>query len=145
MAAEPQRARIIDTDGLLSELRPDRLGSALVAGAVNAVITITAAIAYALMIWSGSLSQFAAAGIGITLFTSAIAVFIALTSSIRNTNALPQDAPTAILALIAAAIAQDLAGAPPEQVFMTVAAAIAVCTILIGAFFICWVVCASPR
>lgn len=120
---------------LLSEWRSGRAISGVIAGGVNAFLDVNVSVAFAMMIWAGSLASFAAAGVGMTLFCGAMMAFIALSSSIRGTNALPQDTPTAILALVAAAIAQELAGAPPAQLFATVAAAIALSTVLIGVFF----------
>ncbi len=62
-------ARSID---LLSEWRSGRVFSGVVAGAVNAVLTVNMAVAFTMMIWGGSLAPFAAA---IALSTVLIGVF----------------------------------------------------------------------
>lgn len=61
---------------------------------------------------------------------------VALTGSNPGTVMIPQDAPVAILAMIAAAIAGNLAAsAPPDALFFTVVAVIALTSLLTGLCF----------
>ncbi|MDA1142670.1 MAG: SulP family inorganic anion transporter [Planctomycetota bacterium] len=113
----------------------NRAVPAVVAGVINAVLTVIVAIAFASMLWSGELAQFASSGIGVVMFTGVVVVVLSFTSSIPCTSGVPQDTPTVIMALMAASIAKEMTGATPEQLFMTVAAGIALSTLLVGVFF----------
>jgi len=112
--------------------------SGLLAGFVVAGLTITLTLSLGSLIFSGHLAAYLPAGLQIALF-SAVAVGIvgALTGSLPGTIVVPQSAPAAILALIAASITFNLgADAPPQQAFLTVLAAIGMTTLLTGVFFL---------
>lgn len=120
------------------DLQPERLINGLVAGFVVGVIEVIAAISFAALIYRGSLAGFAARGIGFALIGATITgVTIALFSTLGGTVAGNQDAPSAILAVIAAAIVGSMPmGATSQETFITVAVAIALITALTGAFFL---------
>jgi SulP family sulfate permease len=109
---------------------------ALSAGLVNGILIVIFQSAYAALIFSGELSDHVAQGIGIMLFGAFImGVVMALSSSFPGTTTAPQDAPAAIFALTAAAIAGSMA-ANGENIFITVVAAIALTTIFTGGLFL---------
>jgi SulP family sulfate permease len=117
-----------------NNLRP--LLPTLSAGLVNGILIVIFQSAYAALIFSGKLSGHVAQGIGIMLFGAFImGVVMALSSSFPGTTAAPQDAPAAIFALIAAAIAGGMA-ASAGNTFITVVAAIALTTIFTGGLFL---------
>jgi len=79
---------------------------ALSAGAVNGILIVIFQSAYAALIFSGDLSSYVARGIGLMLFGAFVmGTVVALISSFPGTTTAPQDAPSAIFAVIAAAIA----------------------------------------
>lgn len=117
---------------------PGSLFSGLLAGFVIAGLTITLTLSLGTLIFSGPLAAYLAAGMRIALF-SAVAVGIvgALTGSLPGTIVVPQSAPAAILALIAASITLNLGGeANPQHTFLTVVAALGMTTLLTGIFFL---------
>lgn len=107
------------------------------AGAVNGILTVMLQISFAAMIFSGPLSHLFPRGIGLTLFGGLVfGVAVALTSSVRGAVAVVQDAPCAILALAAAAVASGLpASAGESEVYFTIVAVISVSSILTGLAF----------
>jgi len=123
---------------LLQEFSPNRLLSSLVAGVVSGVLAVVVAISLAALIFSGNLSGYVSAGIGLALFTVVtMATMVAMFSSFRGAVASTQDGPAAILALVATAIAAEMpASASAQEIFLTVVAAIALTTLLTGAFFL---------
>ncbi len=122
---------------LRQAFRPEQLLPSLIAGLVAGILTIIVSISLAALIFAGDLSDYVANGIGLTLFGSlVIGVVTALTSSYAGTVAVSQDSPAAVLALIAAGIVGGApASASPQQVFMTVVAAILITSLLTGTFF----------
>ncbi|MGF1512351.1 MAG: SulP family inorganic anion transporter [Elainellaceae cyanobacterium] len=121
------------------ELHPSQLVPSLAAGAVTGIIGVIRAISYAAIIFSGTLSAHLHVGVGLAVFSSAvISVVVALTSSLPGIIATPLAAPTAVLAVLAAALAETLSeAAAPQEVVVTVVAAIALGTALTGV--ILWV------
>lgn len=119
-------------------LYPGTVFAGLLAGLVIAGLTITLTLSLGTLIFSGQLAVFLPAGMRIALF-SAVAVGIvgALTGSLPGTIVVPQSAPAAILALIAASITLHLGPvADPRHAFLTVIAAIGLTTLLTGLFFL---------
>lgn len=106
-------------------------------GLVNGILTVMLQISFAAMIFSGDLSPHFPGGVGLTLFGGLVlGVVLALTSSIRGVIGLAQDAPCAILALAAAAIASGLpASATEAEIFVTIVVVIASSSILTGIVF----------
>lgn len=123
---------------LIQEFHPKRLLPSLTAGLVSGILTVIVEISFAALIFSGDLSGYVSDGIGLTLFGAFVVGIVgAVTSSFPGTVILPQDSPVAILALMAAIIANSMpATAMPEDAFLTVVAAITITSLLTGAFFL---------
>lgn len=116
-------------------LRPDRLIPIVTTGLVVAVLEVVFAASMAALIFSGPLSDYVAAGLGLTLFGGiASGLAVALLGSLPGAVGGVQDAPAAILTVIAAAIVAAMPdGASGEAAFMTVAATMAITALLTGA------------
>ena len=109
----------------------------ITAGLVNGILIVIFQSAYAALIFSGPLSEFAARGMGVMLFGAfAMGSIIALTSAFQSTVTAPQDAPTAILAIVAGSIAGSGVGLAGESLFITVVAAIALTALVTGVSFL---------
>src|SRR5689334_23264014 len=109
------------------------LSLGLVLGAIGLPTTIS----FAILIYSGELTRFAGAGIGMILFGGfIIQLIIALTSSMPGVVGGPQDSPAAILSLMAVAIIAQMPAASAETKFITVTVTIIVTSILTGIFFL---------
>ncbi len=118
----------------LAELQPETLFSSFVAGSITGLIGVIRAISYAALIFSGSLAAHLNVGVGIAIFSSAaISIVVALMSSLPGMIATPLAAPTAVLAILAAQIAETLATADTPDRLMTVVAAIALGSLVTGA------------
>lgn len=110
----------------------------LSAGLVNGVLIVIFQSAYAALIFSGDLAAQLPRGMGIMLFGAfSMGAIVALTSSFHSTVTAPQDAPTAIMSLIATAIAASVGSAAGgEAAFITVTAAIALTAVCTGLFLL---------
>ncbi|MGH1363718.1 MAG: SLC26A/SulP transporter family protein [Calditrichia bacterium] len=104
------------------------------AGLVNGVLIVIFQSAYAALIFSGSLASHLDAGLGMMLFGACVmGLIVALTSSFEGTVTAPQDAPTAIMALVAASIASVMTyNAGSDEVFLTLIGAIAITSLITG-------------
>jgi SulP family sulfate permease len=123
---------------LIRELSPGRLLPSLAAGLVTAIIQITVATAFAVLVFSGDLSDYVPVGVGYMLFAAVIiATLMGLFSSFPGLVAGLQDSAVAILALVSAAIVQSMpASATPQETFATVVAAVALASLLTGVAFL---------
>lgn len=123
---------------LRSELSPVTLLSSLIAGLIVGIVAVTVAVAFATFIFSGELSNYLAAGIGIMFFaTIAVAGLTALTSALRGIVVGLQDSAIAILSIVAATIVRQMPpSAAPEEIFLTVVVAIAMSSLLTGMVFL---------
>lgn len=117
---------------------PSRLIPALSAGFVVGLLIIIIQLSLATLIFAGPLAGFAPTAAGLTLFGAFVmGLTVALFSGFPTAVCLPQDAPAAILAMVAAGIAASLAGdADPRAAFVTVGAAIVVSTLASGVLFL---------
>lgn len=111
---------------------------ALSAGMVNGILIIIFQSAYAALIFSGPLSEHIVQGIGLMLFgAAAMGMIVALSSSFRGTTTAPQDAPSAIMAVVAAALVAALpATSSNEDAFLTVVSALAITSLVTGGFLL---------
>ena len=118
----------------LQDCCPGQLLPVISAGIVLGILNLTLAISFGALIFSGELADSLCLGIGLLLFSACIlGLVVALFSSFRGMIAVPQDAPAAILALIAATLAGTLAGlSNPEATFMTIVACMAVTALVTG-------------
>lgn len=106
-------------------------------GLVDGVIVLPLVISFAILIFSGELSNFATTGIGWVLFGGLIMqVVIGLTSSTPGVIGGPQDSPSAILGLAATLIVASMKDAPAEAKFITVVTTIILTSIISGLFFV---------
>lgn len=117
---------------------PSRFIPALSSGFVVGLLIIVVQLSLASLIFSGTLSPVAPSAAGLTLFGGCLmCLVVALGSSLPSSIALPEDAPAAILAMVAAGIAASLAGTgEPREIFVTVGAAMALSTLASGALFL---------
>ncbi len=123
---------------LLREVQLERLLPSLTAGLVAGVLEVLFAISFAALIFAGDLSPFVSAGIGLALFSTMVLTgLVACLSSLRGNVAASQDTPAIILALVAATIAATMpATATPNELFLTILAALGLTTLLTGAFYL---------
>lgn len=121
--------------------QPFRLANyspSITAGTINGILIVIFQSAYAALIFSGDLTPYVARGTGLMLFGAFImGLTVALSSSFHSTVTAPQDAPTAIMALIAAAITAAMAATGSSgDPFITVVCAIALTSLLAGLIFL---------
>lgn len=118
-------------------LKTDKLLPGIVAGCVAGLIaTLTDIIPMAAFVFSGALEPYVATGIGINLFSSAIiGLVIALRSSFKGIIAFPVAEEMATLAVILSAVARQIpSSATADEVMLTIIAAIALTSLLVGLF-----------
>src|SRR5687768_4910456 len=106
-------------------------------GLVGGAIVLPRVISFAILIFSGELSPFAARGIGMVLFGGLIMqLIVALTSSVPGMIGAPQDSPAAVLGLAALTVAAQMEGASPEAKFITVVVMVILTSVVSGLFFV---------
>jgi SulP family sulfate permease len=106
-------------------------------GLVGGAIVLPLVISFAILIFSGELSPFAATGIGMVLFGGLIMqLVVALTSSVPGMIGAPQDSPAAVLGLAALTVAARMEGTPPEARFITVVVMVILTSVVSGLFFV---------
>jgi len=121
---------------ILEEFRPHRLLPILVAGTVVAVVYISIVTAFAMLIYSGELTEYLPVGLGFMLLGQLVAALaMALFSSLRVTLPIVQDNPVAILALVSVAIMAGMPDSSTQDKFFTVAVSVALASLLTGAPF----------
>jgi SulP family sulfate permease len=118
----------------IEELQPQKLLPSLSAGLITGVIAVIRGISYAALIFTGSLSGYLSVGVGMAIFSNVvIGMVVALLGPFPGTIATPLAAPTAVLATLASAIAAQMSGSfPPQEILLTVVAAILISTVLSG-------------
>ncbi len=127
----------MDFTELKKEFQPNLLLPSITAGLIAAIVTISMEISLAALIFSGNLDQFLAGGIGLMLVGAfLIGIIVALTTSLPGMVGVPQDTPAAVLALVAAGIENGMRNAPPQSIYVTVLAAIALTSLLTSLFFL---------
>jgi SulP family sulfate permease len=121
-----------------TDFQSARFVPGLTSGLVAGLLEVIVAISFAALIFAGELSFFVPNGIGLALIGAiATGVVVALMSSLPGTIAGNQEAPSAILAVMAAAIVASMpADATGMETFATVVLAIALTTLLCGIFFL---------
>ncbi len=121
--------------GWRAALQPEQLIPALLAGVLVGILEIALATSFAALIFGGDLSAHLSRGIGLALFSSTVG--IALTSLLTTYPALlggNQDAPAAIMAVMAAAVVALTAG--DEARLATVVVLVALTTLATGLFLL---------
>ena len=117
-------------------IQPRQLPPILAAGLVTGILEVIQLTAYAVLIFSGDLAAYIPRAIGLMLIGEMVVVSLTLCSFPGLVGGL-QDNLVAILALISAAIVNQMpASATHQEKFATGVVAIAVSTLLTGAFFL---------
>jgi SulP family sulfate permease len=121
---------------IVGDFKSARLVPGITLGLVIGLLEVIVAVSFAALIYSGDLSTFVGLGIGFALIGAIITgVIVSLVSSLPGTISGIQDAPTAILALMSAAIVASMpVDASGVETFITVTVAIAVTTLICGIF-----------
>jgi len=116
------------------ELQPRHLFPAFFAGIVIALMTVTIAVSFAALIFVRPINDWMSYGSELMVFTAIVAgLGMVFFSSFPGMIAIPEDRVAPILALMAALIIHTMgASAPPQDVAMTVLAAIALSSLLAG-------------
>jgi SulP family sulfate permease len=127
-----------DSEKLINRIRPSQLLAILIAGLVIGLITASAQISFAVLIFSGEMVGFVPNGIGLFLAGSLVATVVTGVSSSYPGMVSPnEDVPAAIVAVMAAGIAGSMAAsATPDEIYLTVVAAIIVTSLLTGLVFV---------
>jgi len=122
---------------LMQEFKPSRLLANLTASFVSGVVGVMVSVSFAALIFAGDLASHLSAGVGIALFSAVVLrTAIALTSSLPGVIADTDALPSAILAISAVSIQAQMPAATDDQVFLTVVCAIALTSLLTGAFLL---------
>jgi sulfate permease, SulP family len=127
-------------DNLLNEIKADlrstRLLPGLSVGLVLGLMVVILQVSFASMIFSGQLENHVGKGIGMLIAGSLIFVLVTtLLSGIRSVVALPQDAPVALYAGVAAAISAGIGNPESLETYITITAGLVVSGLLTGLFF----------
>ncbi len=119
------------------DLHPRKLISIFAAGAIIAVLYLPSIISISILVYSGSLAQYASIGIGISIMGTIIVQFFTAFGSTHNgIMGGPQDSPASIIAVAAASISAGMIAASQEARFATILMTIMLTTFLTGMFFI---------
>ena len=120
-----------------SQFEPQKLFPVATVGLIAGAIDLPLIISFAILIYSGDLSSYAATGIGLMLFGGLLMqLIIVMGSSTPGMVGGPQDSPAAIMALTALAIAAKMTSASANARFATVVMTIILTTVISGLFFI---------
>ncbi|MCY7390264.1 MAG: sodium-independent anion transporter, partial [Leptolyngbyaceae cyanobacterium CAN_BIN12] len=119
---------------LQQEFHPSRLIPSLTAALIIGVVEVIYAISFVALIFSGILSPYISTGVGLSLFAAMVLILvIALMSSAPGIAASIQEAPVAIMGIMARAIAVQIpASAAATETFSTVIAALILTTLFTG-------------
>ena len=121
------------TRALRAALRPDRLIPALLGGVIIGMLEIALAASFGALIFSGDTAGHLSRGIGMGLFSATVGITLtALLTSYPAITGGNQDAPAAIMAVMAAAITAAVAGS--EAQLATIVVVIALTTLATGLF-----------
>ena len=114
-------------------LAPEKLFPSLITSSVVAMMTMVLSVSFVALIFVGPITGFAGEGTNLMLLMAVIlGVFMAVFSSYAGTIAVPQDRVAPIVAFMATLIMHQMHGASPETIGVTVLAAIATSTLLVG-------------
>lgn len=110
--------------------------SGLLTGSIIAILVIFLQVSFAAMVFSGDLEGLLSRGIGFFLLGALVmGLVLTFTSSFVPVIPIPQDAPAAILGVVATTIGASLSVTAPEHVFGTVIAAMMLASFLTGIVF----------
>jgi len=118
---------------LRQEASPEKIIPSLITSSVVAMMTVVLSISFVALIFVDPLGDFVGNGTNLMLLTAVImGVFMTIFSSYAGTIAIPQDRVAPIVALMATLIIHQMPGADPDKIGLTVLAAIASSTLLVG-------------
>jgi len=119
---------------LQNETTPGKLIPSLITSIVVTMMTVVLSVSFVALIFVDPITGFVGAGTSLMLMTAVVvAIFMGIFSSYAGTIAIPQDRIAPIVALMASLIIQQMQGkASPESMGITVLAAIAVSTVIVG-------------
>ena len=119
------------------EFASERLLPGLIAGLLLGITEVFLSLSLGSLIFSGDLASYLPYGVGIALVTAtSMLVTVALTSRVPGAMGSTQDSTSVVLGVIAGGLAGTLAQARPEVKLATILAAIALTTLLTGAFYL---------
>jgi SulP family sulfate permease len=112
---------------------PGKLFQSLITSSVVAMMTMVLSVSFVALIFVGPATDFAGEGTNLMLIMAVIlGVFMAIFSSYAGTIAVPQDRVAPIVALMATLIIHQMRGASDGEIGITVLAAIAASTLIVG-------------
>jgi SulP family sulfate permease len=115
------------------ELSPDKLVPSLITSTVVTLMTVVLSVSFVALIFVDPIDGFSGEGTSLMLLMAVImGVFMACFSSYAGTIAIPQDRVAPIVALMATLIIHEMHGRDHIEIGVTVLAAIATCTLLVG-------------
>ncbi len=121
-----------------ADLRSTRLLPGLSVGLVLGLMVVILEVSFASMIFSGQLESHVGKGIGMLIAGSLVFVLITtLFSGIRSVVAIPQDAPVALYAGVAAALSAGIGNPESIETYITITAGLVVSGLLTGFVFLC--------
>jgi SulP family sulfate permease len=120
--------KVVRRDTAISKLVPS-----LITSSVVAMMTVVLSVSFVALIFIDPITSYANEGTSLMLLTAVIlGVFMAIFSSYSGTIAIPQDRVAPIVALMATLIIHEMRGSAPEEIGITVLAAIATSTLAVG-------------
>ena len=124
-------------DEILKPLRQEAAAHkflpSLITSSVVAMMTVVMSVSFVALIFVDPITGLVGEGTSLMLLMAAIlGVFMAVFSSYAGTIAIPQDRVAPIVALMTSLIIHRMAGSPPMMIGVTVLAAIATSTLLVG-------------
>ena len=130
--ASPARAeylwKAVRHDAVTEEILPS-----LITSMVVTMMTIVMTVSFVALIFVNPISGFVGVGTSLMLLAATIlGIFMAIFSSYAGTIAIPQDRVAPIVALMTSTIIHEMPGASPGRIGITVLAAIALSTLLVG-------------
>jgi sulfate permease, SulP family len=112
---------------------PVKFFPSLITAVIVAMMTMVLSVSFVALIFVDPISGFAKEGTSMMLLMAAIlGILMSIFSSYAGTIAIPQDRIAPIVALMATMIVREMPGAAPEAIGVTVLAAIASSTLVIG-------------
>jgi SulP family sulfate permease len=114
-------------------LAPEKLLPSLITSSVVAMMTVVLSVSFVALIFVGPINGFAGVGTNLMLIMAVVlGVVMAVFSSYAGTIAVPQDRVAPIVALMATLIIHQMRGASADRIGITVLAAIATSTLIVG-------------
>jgi SulP family sulfate permease len=127
---------VVDAEVLKSlrqETSAQKFIPSLITSTVVAMMTVVMSVSFVALIFVDPINGLVGEGTSLMLLMAAIlGIFMALFSSYAGTIAIPQDRVVPIVALMASLIIAEMRGAPPLVIGVTVLAAIATSTLIVG-------------